>query len=120
MVKSKLHRVTVTDGNLTYPGSITICPLLMKAANIRAYEYVHINNVNSANHWETYAIPGEQGDIILNGPPARLFQPGDPVVILTFQHITDDELETFTHTDVNVDQQNRITKIDTKKLPLLP
>lgn len=111
MVKSKIHRATVTDGNLNYQGSITIDKKLMDAAGIRPYEYVHINNVNNAAHWETYAIPGKEGEIILNGPPARLFQLGDPVVILSFLYLTNEELENFEHVDVLVDKENRITEV---------
>lgn len=111
MVKSKIHRATVTDANLAYKGSITIGKELMAAANLKPFEFVHVNNLSNAAHWETYVIPGEKGDIVLNGPPARLFQPGDLVVVLGFSYLSNDELETFTHVDVMVDGSNDIKEI---------
>lgn len=111
MVKSKIHRATVTDGNLNYKGSITIDKKLMDAAKLRPFEYVHVNNVSNAAHWETYVIPGGDGQIILNGPPARLFQPGDQVVILSFSFLTEEEISSFTHVDVMVTKDNQITEL---------
>lgn len=109
MVKSKIHRATVTDGNLAYKGSITVDRKLMEAAKLRPFEFVHVNNLSNAVHWETYVIPGTDGQIVLNGPPARLFQKGDKVVILGFSYLTEDELETFEHVDVMVTDENAIT-----------
>jgi aspartate 1-decarboxylase len=117
-VKSKIHRATVTKADLNYKGSITIGKELMQAAGIRPYEFVHINNVNNAAHWETYAIPGNTGDIILNGPPSRIFQPGDKVVILSFAQLEENEIEQFTHTVLFVDEQNSITEIVAQKSEL--
>lgn len=111
MVKSKIHRATVTDGNLNYKGSITIDKKLMEAAKLRPFEYVHVNNVSNAEHWETYVIPGNDGEIILNGPPARLFQPGDQVVILSFNFLTEEEMSSFIHIDVMVSADNQITEL---------
>ena len=111
MVKSKIHRATVTDGNLAYRGSITIGREMMEAANLRPFEFVHVNNLSNAQHWETYVIPGETGQIVLNGPPARLFQPGDLVVVLGFSYLTEDEMPSFQHVDVMVDGKNNITEI---------
>ena len=111
MVKSKIHRATVTDGNLNYNGSITVDETLMKAANLRPFEFVHVNNLSNAAHWETYVIPGKQGEIILNGPPARLFQPNDLVVILGFSYLDESEMASFEHVDVMVDSKNNITEI---------
>ncbi len=115
MVKSKLHRVTVTDANLAYRGSVTIDRRLMKAANIRPYEFVHVNNLSNAVHWETYAIEGDDGQIVLNGPPARLFQPGDKVVVLAFNYLSPEEMDNFTHIDVMVDEKNNITDVISSK-----
>ena len=111
MVKSKIHRATVTDGNLNYKGSITVDEELMKAAKLRPFEFVHVNNLSNAQHWETYVIPGKKGEIILNGPPARLFQPGDKVVILGFSYLTESEMVDFEHVDVMVDGENNITEL---------
>ena len=115
MVKSKIHRATVTDGNLAYKGSITVDRKLMKAANLRPFEFVHVNNLSNAQHWETYVIPGNDGEIILNGPPARLFQKGDKVVILGFSYLSNDELSTFEHVDVMVTETNEITDVIVSK-----
>ena len=113
MIKSKIHRAVVTDGNLNYNGSITIGKELMIAANILPFEYVHINNLSNAAHWETYAIPGEASEIILNGPPSRLFQKDDKVVILSFSYLEDQLCRNFEHINVFVDQTNQITEIVT-------
>lgn len=83
MCKGKIHRARVTEARLDYTGSITIDEKLMLASDIRPYELVHINSMANAVHWETYAIPGKPGQICLNGCPARLFQPGDEVIILS-------------------------------------
>lgn len=111
MVKSKIHRVTVTGANLNYQGSITIDKRLMDAADILPFEFVHVNSLNSGVHWETYAIPGGDGVICLNGPPARHFQPGDLVVIMGFCYLQDAELNEFQHIDVLVNKENEITSI---------
>lgn len=110
-IKAKLHRVAVTDANLNYIGSITIDEKLMKAAGIEAFEYVHVNNLSNAAHWETYVIPGKDGEIILNGPPSRLFQPSDLVVVLSM--VTLQPGETATHRTVFVDNKNHVTDVMT-------
>lgn len=86
----KLHRVHVTDARFDYEGSVTIDPVLMEAANILPFQLVHINNMSNAAHWEPYVIPGkrEQGEICLNGCPARLFQPGDEVIVLSLEQLS--------------------------------
>lgn len=116
-VKTKIHRATVTDANLNYTGSITIDADLMKSAGILPFEFVHINNVSNAVHWETYAIPGKKGEITLNGPPARLFQKGDQVIILCFSFLEEKEIDSFTHTDLFVDNTNSLvnTKVSYSK-----
>lgn len=86
MLKSKIHRVTVTDANLNYQGSITVDPVLMKLADIVEFEKVHVVNLNNGNRFETYAIPGrpESGEICVNGAAARLVHVGDILIIMTF------------------------------------
>jgi aspartate 1-decarboxylase len=83
----------------------------MEAAGLRPFEFVHVNNLSNAAHWETYVIPGDTGQIILNGPPARLFQPSDKVVILGFSYLVEIELENFVHVDVMVNDKNEITEV---------
>jgi aspartate 1-decarboxylase len=104
----KLHCVRVTAAKLEYEGSITIDPVLMKAAGIMPFQLLHINSMANAVHWETYAIPGRpaSGEICLNGCPARLFQPGDQVVILSLEQMTRDEAAQAEHRVVYVDANN--------------
>ena len=109
MLKSKIHRATVTDANLNYEGSITIDRNLMKAADILPYEQVHVVDVNNGNRLVTYAIEGESGEICLNGAAARLVNKGDIVIILSYTNVEDNELKDFHPTLVYVDSKNRIT-----------
>ena len=97
VVKSKIHRVTVTEANLNYIGSITIDMDLMDAANIIANEKVSIVNNNNGERFETYVIPGQRGSgvICLNGAAARLVQPGDVVIIMSYAMMEMDEARTF-------------------------
>jgi aspartate 1-decarboxylase len=110
----KLHRVRVTEACLDYQGSITIDRQLMNAAGIVPFQLVHINNVANAAHWETYVIPGKLGQICLNGPPSRLFQPGDKVIVLALAHGTLEEAAQVQHKVVHVDDSNKILRIEIK------
>lgn len=112
--KGKIHRATVTEAALHYVGSITIDRALMDAANIRPYEMVQINNCSNASTWRTYALPADRGSgkVCLNGPPARLFQPMDQVIILSLAEVTDEEYERTTTHVVFVDGQNHIARIE--------
>ena len=113
MCKGKIHRARVTEADLDYVGSITIDSLLMQAADIRPFEMVQVTSLRNATRWKTYAIPADSGSgkICLNGPPARLFQPGDIVFILSIGTYDEAELGSFKHRVVLVDEQNRITEI---------
>src|SRR5512138_2031215 len=86
VLKSKIHRATLTGADLNYEGSVTIDKELMKAANILPYELVHIVNINNGHRFETYAIegPAGSGSICLNGAAARLGHVGDLIIILTY------------------------------------
>jgi aspartate 1-decarboxylase len=108
-IKSKIHRATVTDANLDYVGSITIDQELMEAVGLEPFELVHVNNLSNAAHWETYIIPGTNGQIVLNGPPSRLFQKGDLVVILGMTLLSPGD--TTVHKTVFVDKNNKATNI---------
>ena len=113
----KLHRVWVTDARLDYEGSITIDPVLMDAAGIVPFQLLHINSMATAVHWETYAIPGkaESGEICLNGCPARLFQPGDQVIILSLEQMTRSEAALVEQKVVYVDARNQPIRTEIKK-----
>ena len=114
---AKIHRATVTDANLNYMGSITIDKKLLDASGIRPYQMVIINNVSNAISWQTYVIEGSagKGEIILNGPPARIFQPGDKVVILAEAYLEPEELKGFESKVVFVDEKNKMTKVEIHK-----
>ena len=97
VVKSKIHRVTVTEANLNYIGSITIDEDLMDAANLIENEKVQIVNNNNGERFETYIIKGERGTgvICLNGAAARKVQPGDVVIIMSYALMDFEEAKTF-------------------------
>ena len=109
MMKSKIHRATVTDANLNYVGSITIDRALMDAADLRPYEQVHVLDVDNGARFETYVIegPSGEGDICVNGAAARLVQPGDKVIVISYGLFEAAELEGFQPITVLVDEQNR-------------
>jgi aspartate 1-decarboxylase len=113
----KLHRVRVTEARLDYEGSITIDPVLMEAAGIVPFQLLHINSMSNAAHWETYAIPGQPGSgtICLNGCPARLFHPGDEVIILSLEQMTRAEAAKAEHRVVYVDAANQPIRSEVKK-----
>jgi aspartate 1-decarboxylase len=112
----KLHRARVTGARLDYEGSITIDPLLMKAAGIEPFQLVHVNSLANAVHWETYAIPGKtgHGEICLNGCPARLFQPGDYVIILSLEQMSRQKAAKIEHRVVYLDADNQVLRVETK------
>ena len=110
----KLHCVRVTDACLNYEGSITIGRDLMKAAGMVPFQWVHINSMANAEHWETYVIPGRSGEICLNGCPARLFQAGDQVIILALAHGTLEEAAQVKQRVVYVNDGNKILRVAIK------
>lgn len=97
IMKSKIHRVSVTQANLNYIGSITIDSRLMEAVGIVEGERVYIVNNNNGERFDTYAIPGEAGSgvICLNGAAARKAQPGDVVIIMAYAYMTPEEARGF-------------------------
>ena len=111
----KLHCVKVTAARLDYEGSITIDRKLMDAPDIAPFQLVHINSMANAVHWETYAIPGADGEIQLNGCPARLFQPGDQVIVLSLEQMTRQEAAQVKQKVVQVGPKNEIIRVDIKE-----
>ncbi len=95
MLKSKLHRATVTGASLHYEGSISIPPSLIKLAGMREYEKVLVANVHNGARFETYVIVGEEREIRLNGAAAHLGKPGDKVIIMSFASIDEKEADSF-------------------------
>ena len=119
MMKSKIHRATVTQADLHYEGSVTIDEDLMDAADIRDYEAVHIWNVTRGTRLQTYAIKGPRGSgtICVNGAAAHLNQPGDTVILATFAEMEEAEARAFTPRVVLVDEHNRVTARDAVEVP---
>lgn len=109
VVKSKIHRVTVTEADLNYIGSITIDEDLMEAANIIENERVHIYNINNGERFETYVIKGERGSgtLCLNGAAARLVQKGDLVIIVSYATMDFEEAKNWKPT-VIFPQNNKV------------
>lgn len=112
MMKSKLHRATVTEANLEYVGSITIDEDLMDAADVYPNEKVQIVNNNNGARFETYVIAGERGSgvICLNGAAARLVHPGDKVIIISYGMIDNKEARNFQPKVIFLDDKNQITE----------
>jgi aspartate 1-decarboxylase len=113
LLKSKIHRATVTQADVDYIGSITIDAELMRAAHLVPYEKVHVVDVNNGARLETYAIEGEPGSgtIGMNGAAARLIPAGDKVIIMSYAMLDDRELAEHKPTVVLVDERNRPVSI---------
>ena len=110
ILKSKIHRATITDADLNYEGSLTIDPVLMENADILPYEKVDVVNINNGQRFSTYAIEGvpDSGDICLNGAAARLGNPGDLIIILTYTNLPDEEINHHQPIVVLVDEENKV------------
>ncbi|MDR3600144.1 MAG: aspartate 1-decarboxylase [Desulfosporosinus sp.] len=113
MMKSKIHRATVTEANLQYVGSVTIDTELLEASDIFPNEKVQIVNNNNGARFETYVIPGERnsGTICLNGAAARQVQVGDQVIIISYAVLTDEVAHQYNPKVVFVDDKNHCIKI---------
>ena len=107
MMKSKIHRATVTGADLHYVGSVSLDPELMELADIREWEQVAVLDIDNGARFETYAILGDTDQVQLNGAAARLVHPGDKVIVITYADYEEAELEDFQPVVVHVDDQNR-------------
>jgi aspartate 1-decarboxylase len=112
MMKSKIHRATVTGACLDYVGSITLDPALMDLADIREFEQVHVLDIDNGARFETYAMAGGTGDVILNGAAARLVQPRDRVIVITYAAYDEAELAAYEPRIVHVDEDNHVIAAD--------
>ncbi|HWY18495.1 MAG TPA: aspartate 1-decarboxylase [Solirubrobacteraceae bacterium] len=122
MLKSKIHRATVTDCDLHYVGSITIDPDLLEAADVLEYEQVHVVDVDNGARFETYTIPGVRGsgEIKVNGAAARLVHRGDTIIVISYGQYDQAELADYEPRVVHVQAQtNRIITIDDEVATLL-
>ena len=115
MLKSKIHRATVTQADLNYVGSLTLDPDLMEAADILPHEKVAVVNINNGARFETYAIEGKRGSkvVCLNGAAARLGHVGDLIIILTYAVMDGNEARTYAPKIVHVDASNAVTEVST-------
>jgi aspartate 1-decarboxylase len=114
LLKSKIHRATVTEANVEYEGSVTIDRELLAAANILPWEQVDLYDCTNGNRIQTYAIEGEagSGEICVNGAAAHQIKPHDLVIICSYVRVDDAECRGWKATRVFVDERNRIRDID--------
>jgi aspartate 1-decarboxylase len=114
MLKSKLHRATVTGSDLHYVGSITIDPELLEAGDILENEQVHVLDVDNGARFETYTIAGERGsgEVKINGAAARLVHTGDTVIVVSYADYDEQELDEYEPRVVHVDQGNNIVDVN--------
>ncbi len=112
MLKSKIHRATITEANLAYEGSLTVDVDLLREADILPYEMVHIYNISNGERFQTYAIEGEAGSgvMCLNGAAARRGQVGDLIIVTTYSSYAPEELNRHKPKIVMVDGRNRLKK----------
>mgnify|MGYP001603596277 CR=1 FL=1 len=118
LLKSKIHRATVTDACLDYEGSISIDQSLLKASNVLPYESVQILNVTNGNRLETYVIKGERasGCICINGAAAHLINKNDLVIIVAYCQLTATKVDDHIPTVVHVNNKNKIVALATEEL----
>jgi len=121
MLKSKIHRATVTDCDLHYVGSITVDPELLEAADIRDHEQVHVVDIDNGARFETYTIAGERGsgELKVNGAAARLVHHGDTVILISYASYDEAELSAYEPRVVHVTRENRIVNVDAEVATLL-
>ena len=111
-LNSKIHRATVTDSNLNYVGSITIDEDILDKAKIREYQKVDILDINNGERFQTYVIKGKRKSkmFCVNGAAARKVQAGDKIIICSYRYVTEDELEGYTPTVVQIDDDNNVVE----------
>ncbi len=121
MLKSKIHRATVTASDLHYVGSITVDPDLLEAADILEHEQVAVVDVDNGARFETYTIAGERGsgEIKVNGAAARLVHHGDTIIVISYAQYDRVEMEHYQPTVVHVNRENRIVTVDREVATLL-
>lgn len=118
ILKSKIHRATVTEADLTYEGSVSLDPVLIKAANLLLHEKVDILNCNNGERFSTYVIKGKKGQVCLNGAAARLVQKGDVVIIVAYCQMKEEQAKKYEPQVVFVDKNNKIKEKRVEKANL--
>ena len=121
MLKSKIHRATITDCDVDYVGSITLDPELMRQADMLPNEQVHVWDIDNAARFITYVIEGEAGSgtVQVNGAAARLVNPGDKVIVASFGAFDQSDLETYSPIVVHVNEENDVVAVDSDPSVLL-
>jgi aspartate 1-decarboxylase len=121
MLKSKIHRATVTGSDLHYVGSITVDAELLEAADILEHELVHVLDIDNGARFETYTIAGQRGsgEITINGAAARLVHTGDTVIVVSYGEYEKEELEMYEPVVVHVNKDNEIITVDSAVAELL-
>jgi aspartate 1-decarboxylase len=109
MMKAKIHRATITGADLNYVGSVTLDPRLMELADLMEHEQVHVLDIDNGARFETYVIRGGPGDVVINGAAARLVHTGDKVIVISYAHYNEAELDAYEPIVVHVDEENRPT-----------
>jgi aspartate 1-decarboxylase len=107
MMRAKIHRARVTRAYLDYVGSISLCPALLEAADLRPFEQVHVLDIANGARFVTYAMEGDPGEVCLNGAAARLVGVGDLVIVIAYAEVDEAELAAFSPRIVHVDAENR-------------
>ena len=113
VMRTKIHRATITQADLHYVGSITIDKDLLDKSGIKPYEKVHVLDINNGSRFETYVIEGEagSGEICVNGAAARLVHKGDLIIVIAYGYLTLEEADKFSPVVVLVDEQNKVTSV---------
>lgn len=113
MLKTKIHRATITESELHYEGSITIDLALLEAAGMHPYEQVMVSNINNGERFVTYVLPGTRGSgvICLNGPTARKGVVGDQVIIFCYAYYDEEEMKTYQPRIIKVDRKNQVEAV---------
>ena len=121
MLKSKIHRATVTGCDPDYVGSVTLDPELLRSADLIANEQVHVWDIDNGARFVTYAIEGEEGSgtVQVNGAAARLVRSGDKVIVASFGAYEEDDLERYSPVVVHVDDDNEVVAVDSDPTVLL-
>ena len=112
MLRAKIHRATVTEANLEYEGSLSVCPALLRAAGMALNEKILVVNITNGARLETYLMEGMPGEICLNGAAARLGEVGDKVIVMAFGLCEDAEAEAARPTIVHVDDRNAVVNAE--------